>query len=68
MFLFVCFCLFGGEVSLCHLDLPGNLLCKPGWPQTHRDAPASASQVLELKVCVTTIQLSVVLFKLEVEC
>ena len=24
-------------------------LCIPGWPQTHRDLPATASQVLELK-------------------
>jgi hypothetical protein len=30
-----------------------NSLCRPGWPQTHRDPPASASQVLGLKVCIT---------------
>jgi hypothetical protein len=26
---------------------------RPGWPQTHRDPPAFASQVLALKVCIT---------------
>ena len=26
-------------------------LCRPGWPTTHRDPPASASWVLESKVC-----------------
>jgi hypothetical protein len=26
----------------------------PSWPQTHRDLPASASQVLGLKACTTT--------------
>ena len=26
----------------------------PGWPQTHRDLPASASRVPGLKVCATT--------------
>ena len=25
-----------------------------GWPQTHREPPASASQVLGLKACATT--------------
>ena len=29
-------------------------LCRPGWPQTHRDPPASTSRVLGLKVCATT--------------
>lgn len=28
--------------------------CRPDRPQTFRDPPASFSQVLELKVCVTT--------------
>ena len=32
------------------------LLCRPGWPWTHRDPPVSASQVLRLQVCTTTIQ------------
>jgi hypothetical protein len=31
-----------------------NSLCSPGWSETHRDPPASASQVLGLKVCATT--------------
>jgi hypothetical protein len=26
-------------------------LCRPGWPQTHGDLPASASKVLGLKMC-----------------
>jgi hypothetical protein len=28
-----------------------NSLCRPDWPQTHRHPPASAPQVLRLKVC-----------------
>ena len=28
-------------------------LCRPGWPQIHRDPPAYASQVLGSKVCAT---------------
>ena len=35
----------------------GTSSCKPGWPQTHRDPPVSAFQVLELKVCSSTTQL-----------
>lgn len=35
-------------------DVERGLLCKPGWPSTHRDQPASASQVLRLKVCAVT--------------
>ena len=30
---------------------------RPGWPQTHRDPPASASRILGLKVCATTARL-----------
>ena len=30
--------------------------CKPGWPWTHRDPPASASRMLGLKACATTVQ------------
>ena len=33
---------------------PGTSSCRPGWPRTHRDLPASASQVLGLKACATT--------------
>jgi hypothetical protein len=35
-----------------------NLLWRQGWPQTHRDLPASASTVLGLKVCATTARLT----------
>jgi hypothetical protein len=30
-----------------------NSLCRPGWPWTQRDLPATASQVLGLKMCAT---------------
>lgn len=30
-----------------------NSLCRPGWPWTHNNPPASASWVLEFKVCTT---------------
>ena len=36
------------RISLCRPDCPGAV--GPGWPGTHTDLPASASQVLELKV------------------
>jgi hypothetical protein len=59
-FFFFCFVLFCFVetgflcVSLADLKLS---LCRPGWPRTHRDSPASASRVLELKVyaAMTTI-------------
>jgi hypothetical protein len=53
VFGFICFCfvfcLFGwldfvyflDRVSLCSPSHP-EALCRPGWPQTHRDSPASA--------------------------
>ena len=31
---------------LCTVLAVLNSLCRPGWPQTHRDLPASASRVL----------------------
>ena len=34
---------------------PGTSSCRPGWPRTHRDPPASAFRVLGLKVCTTTV-------------
>lgn len=34
-----------------HPWLAWNSLCRPGWPQTYRDSPASVSQVLELNMC-----------------
>ena len=36
----------------------GTSSCRPGWPQTHRDLPTSASQVLGLKVCTSTARLA----------
>ena len=33
---------------------PGTSSCRPGWPRTHKDPPASASRVLGLKACATT--------------
>ena len=33
---------------------PGTSSCRPGWPKTHRDLPASVSRVLGLKACATT--------------
>lgn len=33
--------------------LPWNYIDRRGWPQTHRNSPASVSQVLELKACAT---------------
>lgn len=39
-----CFVVFWDRVSLCG----------PGWPETQRDLPASASQVLGSKVCAST--------------
>jgi hypothetical protein len=38
-FVFLFFC---DRLSLYILDYPGTLFCKPGWPQTYRDPPASA--------------------------
>ena len=32
-----------------HLWLSWNSLCRPGWPQTHRDPPASVSLSAEIK-------------------
>ncbi|XP_050006399.1 XK-related protein 8 isoform X2 [Alexandromys fortis] len=45
------FFLFQDRVSLW---LSWNSLCRPDWPLTHRDPPASASRVLGLKVCTAT--------------
>ena len=73
-----CFCFFWGGVFLflfvwlvglsrqgfaITLDCPGTISCRPGWPQTHRDPPASASQVLGLKVCTATTQILVTILK-----
>ena len=42
---------------------PGTSSCRPGWPRTHRDPPAFASQVLGLKACATTARLEAVFLK-----
>ena len=53
---------FWDRVSLCNSpSFPGTSSCRPGWPQTHRDLPASASWVLGLKMCATTTQLKLLL-------
>ncbi|GAB1300185.1 Arf-GAP with coiled-coil, ANK repeat and PH domain-containing protein 2 [Apodemus speciosus] len=44
----------GQRRFLCVAMVSWNSLCRSGWPRTHRDPPASASQVLGLKVCATT--------------
>jgi hypothetical protein len=58
LFVLFCFFVFRDRVSLC----------SPGCPGTHfvdqaglklRNLPASASQVLELKVCATTARLRI---------
>ena len=36
-----------------------NSLCRPGWPRTHRGPPASASLVLRLKACTSTLDYDV---------
>jgi hypothetical protein len=46
------FCSFVLYVALAVLEL--TQLCRPGWPKTHRNQPASASQVLGSKACATT--------------
>ena len=50
--------LFWDRISLCNSSsCPGTSSCRPGWPHTHREPPASGSRVLGLKVCTTTAQL-----------
>jgi hypothetical protein len=41
-------------VSLLSPGCPGTPTVNQGWPQTHRDLPASAPRVLGLKACATT--------------
>jgi hypothetical protein len=53
--LFVVILFFGLRQDLSTQSWPAWIsICRPGWPQTHRDPPASASQVLGWKVCITT--------------
>lgn len=53
LFVFVFVLVFFGDKFLCIALAVLKSLCSPGWPRTQRSA-ASAYQVLELKVCVTT--------------
>jgi hypothetical protein len=41
----------------CFIETISQYLSTAGWPETHRDPPASASEVLGLKVCATTSRL-----------
>ena len=45
------FVLFLETRYLCVDWLPRNSHCRPVWPLTHRDPPASVSRVLGLKAC-----------------
>ena len=56
-FLFCLFVCFQDRVSLCNSSgYPGTPSVEQGWPQTHRDPPVSAFQVLGIKACTTTAQ------------
>ena len=45
-----------GRLSLGNMSrLAWNSVCRPSWPQTHRDLPASISQVLRLKAHNTSL-------------
>jgi hypothetical protein len=54
---FVLVLVFGDRVSLCSLGRPGTLSVDQAGLKL-RNSPASASQVLGLKVCATTARLS----------
>ncbi|XP_052602769.1 mitochondrial carrier protein SCaMC-3L isoform X1 [Peromyscus californicus insignis] len=51
--LFVCFGFSRQGFSVLFWWVSWISLCRPGWPQTHRDPPGSASRVLGLKACAT---------------
>jgi hypothetical protein len=56
--LFVClFLVFRDRVSLCSPGCPGTHFVDQAGPEI-RNPPASASQVLGLKVCATTVRFS----------
>lgn len=53
-------------MSVCNgPSCPGTKSYKSGWPQTHRNTFASASQVLGLKESATTAQLLLNILLLE---
>jgi hypothetical protein len=45
---------FLGDRVNIYVTLTGLELCRPVWPQVHRDALATAFQMLRLKACATT--------------
>ena len=49
--------MFQDSFSLYSPGLSWNSVCRSGWPQTHRDPPASAFQELGLKVCTVLARL-----------
>ena len=50
---------FRDRASLCNSTVcPGTSSCRPGWPWTYRDPPASACQVLGLKIFATVARQS----------
>ena len=58
--LFVLLYLFVETRFLCSFGAcPGNGFCKPGWTQTQRNPPASASWMPRLKACTNTAQLRI---------
>lgn len=42
-------------VGICYIAVSELTLCRRGWPRTHRDPSASASEELELKAGSTTL-------------
>jgi hypothetical protein len=48
--------------SVQQLKLSWNSLCRPGWPHTHRDLPASASRVMGLFIVFCFVLFCFVLF------
>lgn len=60
-FVWLLFCFLRQGPSL-YPWLSQNLLFRPGWPQTHRNPPDSASQMFRLKVWATTSRICIVFF------
>ena len=59
IYLFVCLFVFIFETSFLCVTVyrSWNSPCGPDWPKTHRDPPASASQLLGLKVCAPPLHI-----------